>query len=84
MKDDMTLSYWDCLNTGMTQKEAAKARGVSVSAVCGWAKINGVRFKPVNITAEDIPADKYEEYRVMIQVDRLTQAEALDALGLAQ
>jgi len=84
MTDDMALSYWDCLNAGMTQRECADARRVSVSAVCGWAKINGVRFKPVNITAEDIPADKYEEYRVMIQVHRLTQAEALDALGLAQ
>ena len=84
MTDDMTLSYWDCLNAGMTQRECADARRVSVSAVCGWAKNNGVRFKPVNITAEDIPDDKYEEYRVMIQVDRLTQAEALDALGLAQ
>jgi hypothetical protein len=84
MTDDMRPTYWDCLNSGMTQRECADARGVSVSAVCGWANINGVRFKPVNITAEDIPADKYEEYRVLIQVDRLTQAEALDALGLAQ
>ena len=84
MTDDMTPSYWDCLNSGMTQAETAKVRGVAVSAVCVWAKKHGVRFKPVNITAEDIPADKYEEYRVLIQVDRLTQAEALDALGLAQ
>ena len=84
MKDDMRPTYWDCLNTGMTQRECADARRVSVSAVCGWAKINGVRFKPVNITAEDIPADKYEEYRVMIQVDRLTQAEAMRALGFVK
>ena len=84
MTDDMTPSYWDCLNSGMTQAKTAKARGVAVSAVCVWAKKHGVRFKPTYMTRNDIPADKYDAYRVLIQVDRLTQAEALDALGLAQ
>lgn len=82
MTDDMTPSYWDCLHAGMTQAETAKARGVCVSSVTGWASRNGVRFKPVYMTARDVPADKYQEYRTLVQLEGFTQAEALAAIGM--
>lgn len=42
---DQRPSYQECLGAGMTTTEAALARCVTVSAVSGWARRNGKKFR---------------------------------------
>ena len=82
MKDDMTLSYWDCLNSGMTQAETAKARGVSVTAASNWERRSGKRFKREKLRAHDIPEAKQAEYAELMKSRAYRRDEVLEILGL--
>jgi len=78
----MTPTYDACHSAGMTQAQAAKARGVSVTAASHWEYKSGKRFKRVRLRAGDIPDGKAAEYTELMKSRVYRQHEVLEILGL--
>ena len=75
-------TYTACHAAGMTQTEAAEARGVSVTAASNWERRSGKRFKRVSLRAHDIPEAKQAEYAELMRSRAYRRNEVLEILGL--
>lgn len=80
-------SYQQCLEAGMSQRECAEARGVTVASVSIWAKRNGATFRDVAGSPEFAEArdEQMRKMRADPAIDRrpkylraLTDAERAD------
>ena len=75
-------TYDACHSAGMTQGQAAKARGVSVAAASNWERQSGKRFRRVRLRAHDIPDGKAADYAELMKSGAYRRDEVLEILGL--